>query len=139
MENREECWVLKGRIIGTFWIARYDRYSVGRIARVAFDPEYVEDNHTQIVGWLHTHPHWIASPSITDLTTMRAWVLSLGRPLLCMIESTTELRAYWFMDDESEPIDEGWFIRIGKYIIGRMPPSWKKNSPTKSPTVAKVC
>jgi len=120
MKN-EQCWVLIGKRRGKrFWSGKYDRYTEGQPATVAFDPDYVWENRDRIVGWLHTHPQWIASPSCLDHATMTAQVASLGRPMLCCIQGTDGLRAWWYFDDES-PGAEGSVKRIGKRLYGIVP------------------
>jgi len=116
----EECWLLTGYRGRWAWAARYDRYSVGQPARVAFDSDYVWENRGRLVGFIHTHPSFPATPSITDDVTMMGQVGSLGRPLLCCIDGTDGLRAWWYMDDESAPV-EARVLRIGKKIYGRTP------------------
>ena len=74
MKPNEECWVLKGKQNLGVWGAQYDKYSIGQPARVAFDYEYVWAQRRKIVGWLHTHPSFPATPSHTDDTTMYSWV-----------------------------------------------------------------
>ena len=120
MLDNEECWVLKGKKNKWFWRAKYDRYTTGQPASVTFDYNYVYANEKNIIGWIHTHPHWCAIPSSTDLSTMRAWTCSLGRPLLCCINGTDGLRAWWFLDDESDPVEVNVY-RVGKYIVGSNP------------------
>src|SRR4051812_9349078 len=104
MHSNEQCWVLMGRKRPWYWYGKYDRYTVGQPARVAFDSEYVWENREHIVGWVHTHPHWTAHPSSTDDATMRAQVTAIGRPLVCCIIGTDTMRAWWYFDDESEPV-----------------------------------
>lgn len=120
MRDNEECWVLRGRQGRWFWNAKYDRYTVGQPATVAFDYEYVYRNEKNIIGWIHTHPHWPASPSSTDNATMKAWVCALGRPLLCCILGTDGLRAHWYLDDESEAVEVD-VLRIGQKVYGLRP------------------
>ena len=116
----EQCWVLFGRRGNWAWNAKYDRYTEGMPASVAFDYNYVYEREKDIIGWIHTHPHWSAFPSGTDDITMKAWVCSLGRPLLCCIIGLDGLRAHWYMDDES-PSKEVQVLRIGKKIYGLNP------------------
>jgi proteasome lid subunit RPN8/RPN11 len=71
---------------------------------VAFDAAGVlarEESHGDVVGFYHTHPAGPPAPSDRDLRTMRAWVGSFGKPLLCVIESPGQLAAYRFDHDES--------------------------------------
>lgn len=120
MLNNEECWVLKGSSGRWSWSAKYDRYTTGATASVAFDPEYIWNNRNNIIGWIHTHPHWAGYPSSTDDATMKAQCLALGRPMLCCIIGTDKLRAWWYMDDESNPIEVPTLC-IGKKIYGLKP------------------
>ena len=117
MFENEECWVLMGRRIGSIWHARYDRYTVGQPAAVRFDPDYIWDNRKRIIGWLHTHPSFSATPSSTDNSTMKACVCSLGKPLLCCIRGIDGLRAWWYWDDESPGV-EGKIIKVGGKLMG---------------------
>ena len=36
---------------------------------------------------------------------MRAWVTCLGRPLVCCINGTDGLRAWWYLNDEDPPVE----------------------------------
>jgi proteasome lid subunit RPN8/RPN11 len=74
----------------------------------------------RLIGWIHTHPSFTADPSNTDDATMRAQVCSLGRPLLCCIEGTDGLRAHWYVDDESNPI-EYKVARVRRKLFGLIP------------------
>jgi proteasome lid subunit RPN8/RPN11 len=57
-----------------------------------------EESKGDVVGFYHTHPAGPPEPSQRDVRTMRAWVSSFGKPLLCLIESDGELAAYRFSD-----------------------------------------
>lgn len=119
--NIEECFVLMAKFrAGRFWVARPDKYTTGEPASVRFDPDYIWENRKRLLGWWHTHPHWTAYPSSTDYQTMHAQVCSIGKPLLCVIEGTDGLRAWWFFDDESFAV-EGSIWRRGNTYVGRMP------------------
>jgi proteasome lid subunit RPN8/RPN11 len=122
MMTIEECWILKTVYKGSsLWVSKYDRYTTGEPASVVFDYKYVYANEKNIIGWIHTHPHWPSFPSGTDHATMKAWNTALGRPLLCCIVGTDKTRAWWYFDDESDPV-EGSIRRIGKYLYGNIPP-----------------
>jgi hypothetical protein len=120
MLDNEECWILKGGKGKWTWKGKYDRYSAGQVASVAFDYNYVLENEKDIVGWIHTHPHWNAYPSSTDDRTMRAWVACLGRPLLCCIIGLDGLRAFWYMNDECNGV-EVKVLRIKNKVYGLNP------------------
>jgi proteasome lid subunit RPN8/RPN11 len=77
----------------------------GEPASVEFDAAWTlarEESKGDVVGFYHTHPSGPPNPSQRDLKTMRAWVGSFGKPLLCLIESDGELAAYRFDDDQSQ-------------------------------------
>ena len=87
-----------------------DEYQIpteGTPASVAFDPYAVldwEETEGDVMGFYHTHPSFIACPSLRDHRTMRAWVAAFGRPLLCLIEGVNGLWAYLYLDDENMPV-----------------------------------
>lgn len=128
LHNLEECWVMTGSRGKWFWKAKYDHYSVGLPASVAFDYNRVleiEDAHKAgngppLLGWAHTHPHWLATPSSTDDATMHAWTDCLGRDLLCCIHGTDGWRAWWYMKNQSAP-KEVSIMRFSKNFFGRNP------------------
>lgn len=100
----EHCWILVGRRQGAFWHARRMQPTRGQVASVAFDGRWVLDREERlgdVVGFYHTHPGGPARPSDRDLRTMRAWVGSFGKPLVCVIESEGKLAAYRFEHDRS--------------------------------------
>jgi proteasome lid subunit RPN8/RPN11 len=130
--HNEECFVLLGKRRSTGrWRACKTNYSVGEPCSVNFNPEWVierEESHGDIIGWWHTHPNTIASPSMTDYATMHAWVCSFGKPMLCCIDGVDGLRAHWFFDDETEHV-EGITKRYGSFFWGVVP-EWTKPEPT---------
>lgn len=100
----EESWVLVGQRRGCIWLARRIWPSRGEPAEVAFDATAVlarEESRGDVVGFFHTHPSFSAQPSKRDIATMRAWVSSFGKPLLCLIAGTDGLHGFRFDDDES--------------------------------------
>ena len=120
VEHNEECYVLWGAKWWKFWQGQCLSYSKGEPGGVEFDYNWVEDNLNGVIGWVHTHPSMIASPSSKDDNTMRAWVFSLGRPLVCCIKGSDGLRAHWYLDDES-PSVEGPVKRFGSVLTGVIP------------------
>ncbi len=105
--KHERCWTLLGRRQGPFWHACRRRPTQGGPASVAFDPAWVierEESRGDVIGFYHTHPGGMPGPSQRDHRTMRAWVGSFGKPLLCLIEADGVVNAYLYVDDE---VDEG--------------------------------
>lgn len=100
----EQCWTLLGERRGRVWLCQRMRRTSGERVRVRFDGTWVsqrEERRGDVVGFLHTHPDGPASLSGRDVRTMRAWCLSFGKPLVCLIDSPEGLRGYRFDDDES--------------------------------------
>lgn len=104
----EQCWVLVGGIDGDLWWGEKAQLHEGSPASVAFDPNYAmkrDEQHGDVVGFIHTHPSFTAHYSMRDDRTMKAWVLSLGKPLVCCILGTDGLRAWWYLNDEDPPVE----------------------------------
>jgi hypothetical protein len=119
----EECFILCGkRNRLCWWTNRLLLHSKGSAARVKFQRDYALQNRFEIIGWLHSHPNMPASPSQTDHTTMCAWVLTLGRPLVCCILGNDGLKVYWYLDDENPP-EEKRAIYFNGRLIGFNPRS----------------
>ena len=100
----ERCWTLVGERRGRIWLARRVRQTRGERTSVEFDGAWVlsrEETHSDVIGFLHTHPDGPNAPSARDIRTMRAWCSAFGKPLLCLIESPQGLDAFRFDDDES--------------------------------------
>lgn len=121
----EQCWMLVGGINGDLWWGeKFGPQSEGTPASVAFDPDFVikrEEEHGDVVGFIHTHPSFTAHYSMRDDRTMKAWVLSLGKPLVCCIIGTDGLRAFWYNNDEDPPTEETVHSLRGA-IFGLTPP-----------------
>lgn len=106
----EQCWTLLGERRGRVWHCRCERRVTGERTRVEFDAVWVlqrEEDHGDVVGFLHTHPDGPDTLSPRDVRTMRAWCLAFGKPLLCLIASPNSLRGWRFDNDESAgvPLD----------------------------------
>ena len=112
-----------GFIRGTYWYGKGHWPSEGSPASVAFNYQDIYDRereHHDVVGFYHTHPHCIGFPSSTDYRTMAGWTVAFGRPLACLIEGTDGLHGWWFIDDETEPV-EGWVRQFNGCFIGKVP------------------
>jgi proteasome lid subunit RPN8/RPN11 len=117
----EHCWVLLGKVKENLFYGRQARMTRGAPCSVDFNASFVierEETKGDVIGWLHTHPGMIASPSSRDHRTMKAWSCCLGKPLVCVIAGVDGLRAYWYMDDESDPIESAACVKLGHYIVG---------------------
>ena len=113
-----------GQVDGLHWWARsLGDNSEGSPGQVAFNYQRLYDReiaHGDVVGFYHTHPNTIASPSVTDYATMGAWTVCFGRPLVCLIEGVDGLKAHWFIDDEHDHI-VSTVSRIGDIFVGNLP------------------
>jgi len=116
----ERCWTLVGRRQGRLWHARRMKPISGQPASVAFDADWAlarEESKGDIVGFYHTHPSGMPSPSKRDDRTMWAWVASFGKPLLCLIESNRVVHAFLYKDDESAAVRLAECERFPRGII----------------------
>lgn len=123
MKDNEVYQGLVGGRHGKFWWGRGFWDAEGQPASVHFDYQLVLDRwleHRDVVGFYHTHPHFTARPSSTDYQTMGAWTVTLGCPLVCLIEGTDGLKAHWFIDDETSHIT-GWVRRVAGLFVGNIP------------------
>lgn len=112
----ERCWTLVGSRRAPLWYARRRRPVRGRPHQVTFDGPWVlarEEQRSDVVGFYHTHPPGVLRPSRRDVLTMRAWVGSFGKPLLCLIESAGQLAAWRFdrHDSSGTPVGVERFPR----------------------------
>ena len=125
--GNEHCWVLLGKADGDLWHGNMHQMTVGAPCSVAFDPNWVlerEEKKNDVVGFLHTHPTFIAHPSSRDDATMWGMVCSFGKPMVCGIRGTDGLRAWWYKDDES-PAEEFQVRQLGTFLFGVTPELYK--------------
>ncbi len=100
----EECWILVGQHCGRIWFARMTNHCEGKFSSVEFDGTVAlerEEHRRDVVGFFHTHPTGSIQLSQRDVLTMRAWVSSFGKPMLCVVKGEDELAGYRFDNDES--------------------------------------
>jgi proteasome lid subunit RPN8/RPN11 len=100
----EISYVLIGQYVDGLWHARMNWRSTGSAVDVAFDWSQVmtrEEQKGDVVGFYHTHPLGMLSPSSRDDKTMLAWSNCFGKPLLCVISDGVETRA-WSYDYKKE-------------------------------------
>jgi len=104
----ENCWILLGGWREDLWWGKRTKPTEGQPCSVRFNPKYVmerEEKYHDIVGFIHTHPGMTAHYSSIDDATMKAWVFSFGKPLVCCIIGTDGLRAWWYLNDEDPPVE----------------------------------
>jgi proteasome lid subunit RPN8/RPN11 len=106
----EQCWVLLGGWKDDLWWGKCVKPREGHPSSVEFNPlvKYIierEEAHHDVIGFIHTHPTFTAHYSMRDDRTMKAWVLSFGKPMVCCIRGTDGLRAWWYLDDERKPVE----------------------------------
>ena len=101
----EESYVIVGYRRGGVWYGRLREHRVGAPAHVEVDWSWVlarEERQGDVIGFYHTHPSGMGTPSARDVRTMHGWVSCFGKPLLCVIESDQVLNAYLYTDDEGK-------------------------------------
>ena len=100
----EESYVLIGEYADGIWHARLNWRSTGTAVDVDFDWHKVmtrEERSGDVVGFYHTHPLGMLTPSGRDDKTMLAWSTCFGKPLLCVISDGKEFGA-WIYDYKKE-------------------------------------
>lgn len=102
--ENENAAVLVGYRRGSIWYARMRQSVSGTPSEVAFDWAWVlarEERYADVIGFYHTHPAGLATPSERDERTMQAWHMCFGKDLLCVIQSGALLNAYLFEGEQS--------------------------------------
>lgn len=84
---KEECWIIYGSKHCKWLAGKLIYESTGGPGSVDFDWEKVIRDRDKIIGFNHTHPKGVWTPSPIDDRTMSGWVKALGKPLLCGIKS----------------------------------------------------
>ena len=77
-----------------------EHHSIGGSALVEFDWKEAVDK--SVLGFYHTHAAGIPYLSSEDETTMKAWVCSEGRPMLCGVVSEGEHTCWLFYRREGK-------------------------------------
>ena len=78
----EKCWFIHGWRTGNAIMGFLKYHSEGSPGWVKFDWAKAAG---KVVGFYHSHPSGFTSPSGRDDRTMRAWVISEGKPMVCGI------------------------------------------------------
>jgi len=99
----ENCWFIYGLKIKKFYIGFVVKHSTGEASGVEFDWKKIYDSK-YLIGFFHTHPRDVMGYSITDDTTMKAWVSCMWRDLICGIwnETRTQAACYLFKKNKSQ-------------------------------------
>jgi hypothetical protein len=132
----ENCWILIGGLRDDLWWGKRNKPTEGEPCMVRFNAKYVlerEEKYHDIVGFIHTHPTFSAHYSLRDDRTMKAWVCSFGKPLVCCIQGTDGLRAWWYLDDENPPV-EYQAKSLRGIVFGLTPEETLDNSENKTPS-----
>jgi hypothetical protein len=124
MRQNEESWILTGGCLKRLFWGHLSHRSEGHPGAVGFPYQWVMEREKKVgdvIGFAHTHPGFLASPSMRDDATMAQWVLSFGKSLICLIEGINGLRGYLYYDDERDPIAMPIIKRFGDLIVGITP------------------
>lgn len=105
---KEICYILVGYRLNSSTLAYFlESGASGSPVNVEFSWKMAmerEEKSGDVVGFFHTHPPGIETPSTADVNTMKGWVLSLGKPLLSVITSGAITRAFVFTEDGYEEV-----------------------------------
>ncbi len=119
-ESIELCWVIIGRELNRGFLGQLHYLNAGQTDKVEFAWSTVtgleDQENSEVIGFLHTHPNTRARPSVTDCQTMQAWTCALGKSLICGIKGIDGLRTYLF-SPESVSANELECIRFGNSIF----------------------
>lgn len=119
MKKYEECMVLYGWKFKHYWIGYGKFYTAGDLSTVKFD--YTKINLKKLIGFWHTHPQWIATPSLTDFYTMNAWTTTVGKNLFCAITGIDgnynhQYRFNRVANSAADPKER--FYKVGRLFFG---------------------
>ena len=96
-EFLEKCWFLYGKHIGKHYVGFKRYHTKGSFASVTFN--WKKAFNSNLLGWSHTHPDGIdIYPSDRDDNTMKAWVIAMGRSLLCDIANDRGKHNCWIYE-----------------------------------------
>lgn len=118
--NREKCWFLVGKKIGQFYVGKIVYHSQGNTLKVDFDWESAVNE--RVLGFYHTHIDGLPYLSDEDETTMRAWVRSEGRSMLCGV-ITDESQSCWIFYRRAKSIR---YMRMISFLLGNLFIGWFK-------------
>jgi hypothetical protein len=126
MTTKETAYVLVGERQGSIWLAKMVWRTRGTETSVLFDGNKVlsrEETHGDIIGFYHSHPEGLTTPSARDDATMSAWCFCFGKPLLCAISTRTRgVRAWVYGATEMSRVDVADVsIFNGKLLVAVVP------------------
>ncbi len=101
----EECWIIYGKKVGKRYVGFRVYEGKGSPASVGFDWDKALKRAGGIIGFHHTHPDGFCRPSDRDHKTMRAWVVTEGRPLLCSITSGEKTGCWIYARNKDRKIE----------------------------------
>lgn len=119
----EVMFVLTGQwLTDSLWTARGHFPAEGGPANVSFDYKNVisrESRYGDVIGFYHTHPGQIPSyVSSIDIETMDAWVDTLGKNLLCLIDGANGLKTFYWLGNNHFLMGDSF--KDGENFIGHV-------------------
>lgn len=93
---KEACWFVYGLRIKDLYLGILVKQSTGGPASVDFDWQRAFKHRKYLVGFFHTHPEGVHELSQIDHRTMRGWVTSLGKPLICGMKENGQTQMYYY-------------------------------------------
>lgn len=125
---KEECWFLFGIKIRNFYVGYLKYHSKGGMGSVSF--EWEDALKGKLIGFYHTHPCGDPYPSSTDDGTMKTWVKSEGKPMLCGIKSRGKQACFLYRRSTT---DRSVFIaeKMKALLVGSLLISCRASKPEK--------
>lgn len=98
--TKEHSWVILGTRIKHVFSGVMLPQNIGTPVEVTVDYDWIlkrEEQHKDVLGFFHTHPSFLSTPSERDDATMDSWVTCLGKDLISVIQGTDGVFAqlYW--------------------------------------------
>lgn len=112
-------WVLVGFEDSGAFVARRVMRATGAPHSVRLDSARIfvrEEKIGDVLGFWHTHPEGLTGESSQDESTMAAYCLSFGKPMLSIIETGAGIRA-WIHRPRQKKIPASLVFRAGLLLV----------------------
>lgn len=128
--NNEIFYAIFGKFfLKYFFYGKLTDYNEGSPTKVSFDQFKIFEKikaGENLIGFYHTHPNFLPDMSSTDVETMFGWLISEGKPLLCIINGinwldggrTTRCHKCFEHLETLMSTESDCVFKFGNYIFG---------------------